>query len=554
MRLPLIGPAVSRDSVRRAFTLVEILVAVVLAGLVMLGLFAISRASTSSAGGVLTRTNTASLKQRLDARIGQVVRSAPQLGDLQFTSPSVFSYRKREASGAFVCAYNGSAITVALTAAEVAELAVGDSLMVRVGQATADTTDDAWKVAPITSVATAAACGRTTTLSVTLPAVAPATSAIGTGASVRVWSTRRYASTLISVDSGYALLETVNGANATRMFAPYASPTVFEYLDAMGAAAGSATATRLIRATVQPYAWRDGERVTLLRETFEWPVRVDDDPTMAGSMLPVLGATVAVQRCTDPMALNFGDTKAACSYPVVCTAPLSQSQTYSCLTEYGAGWSGTFTEQRDKGPAPGCVWGAWVEVSNGCNYVPPTCSAPLSQYQSITCLSRYGTGYSGTISQQSDKSAYPGCAWGGWYDTGNNCVFTPPTCSGPASQYQTIACSSGYTGTGTQQQRDQGAYPACAYGAWYTTSIDCTLAPPPPPPPPPVLVRTTQCYYWDWYDISGYGDFKPGRMPVTVTVWSDGQTFQSWGSTPDQWSLNTAIPGTWVGPAADCHW
>ncbi|MBW7932385.1 MAG: prepilin-type N-terminal cleavage/methylation domain-containing protein [Gemmatimonadaceae bacterium] len=546
MPSPLIAQAMWRASRRRGFTLIEILVAVAVAALVLLGLVALSRATTTASSGALTRTNTAALKQRLDARIGEIVRVAPQLGDLQFTSPTVLSYRKREATGAYVCAYNGSAVTVVLTAAEVSELAVGDSLMVRVGQATADTTDDAWKVAPLTSVATAAACGKTPTLSVTLPAPAPSSGSIGNGASVRFWSTRRYASTQISTDSGYALVETVNGAGAVRMFAPYAASTVFEYLDGTGAPAASAAATRLVRATVQPYAWRDGERVTLLRETFEWPVRVDDDPTMVGSMLPVLGATTAVARCTDPSALNFGDTRNACEYPTWCTAPTSETQTLSCLSTYGAGWSGNFAQQRDKNPWPDCSWGAWVTTSSSCVYTPPTCAAPTSETQTLACSSRYGASYLGNIYQQRDKSAYPGCVWGAWYDTGDDCYVA--SCPAPTSQTQTIACSSrygaGWTGSIWQQQ-DKSAYPTCSWGAWYDTGDNCALCGGLPASEQQTVacgapysgnktqqrdLNTGNCTYGGWYDIDTSGcvmAFTPCPYNGAISIDDPGCTSSS---------------------------
>ncbi|MBX9929195.1 MAG: hypothetical protein K2X99_09810 [Gemmatimonadaceae bacterium] len=124
----------------------------------------------------------------------------------------------------------------------------------------------------------------------------------------------------------------------------------------------------------------------------------------------------------------------------MCSAPLTESATYNCSAVYGAGYSGTLTEARDKGPAPGCAWGAWYRASSSCVYTPPVCAAPTSQSRTVGCDAVYGPGYSGTVWQQHDKSSYPGCSWGGWYETGNNCVYAPPCSPSTSSSTASYGC------------------------------------------------------------------------------------------------------------------
>jgi len=299
---------------------------------------------------------------------------------------------------------------------------------------------------------------------------------------VRFWSTRRFVSTRISSDSGYALIETINGAEPARMFGQYAAPEVFQYVDATGAPASSAAAVSLIRAAMQPYAWRDGERVTVLRETFEWKI-VSDEPSYVGKMVPIMGVAVPVVRCTDPADSNYGSMQDACTYGGSCTAPLSEMQSFSCDVVYGAGWTGTTTLQHDKGAYPGCAWSTWVDIGGGCGAPPPppSCSAPTTQTQSVACSTVYGSGYNGTVYQQQSKVA-PACDWGSWTTTGEDCVYVGGTCSG--SETRTDACPAGYSGGGIFSARDNtGTYPSCSWTAWYETGRDCTASPPPPPPP-----------------------------------------------------------------------
>mgnify|MGYP000585451825 CR=1 FL=1 len=86
-------------------------------------------------------------------------------------------------------------------------------------------------------------------------------------------------------------------------------------------------------------------------------------------------------------------------------------------------------------------------------------------------------------------------AYGAWMPNGDTCsgpVAPPP--SAPVITYvpenQTLACPTGYSGSGVVQTR-QVTYTdgvATAYSAWTTLSMDCNYVQPPPPPPPEPMV------------------------------------------------------------------
>jgi prepilin-type N-terminal cleavage/methylation domain-containing protein len=554
----------SRRNASPGFTLLEIAMAMAMVAILAMAVFGFTRGTFMTLESTNSRALTSSQRQIVDVRVGEVARIAPQYGDLIAAGGSALTFRKRHAISATACAYATGSLTVDLMAKEAANLVIGDSLMVRVGQNTADTTDDTWAFARLASVTTAAGCGRPTTLTATL-ASPPADAAIRSGASVRFWSTRSYAATQIATDSGYALIETVNGGSSTRLFSFFTSPNVFTYLDGTGAAAATPSAVRLVRATFNPYLWQNRARQVGLRENLEWAIRADDDPTLAGTVVITPGAATAQARCTTPGATNFGDTRNVCTFPAVCAAPLSQFTTTAC----GAGYSGSINYESDKGAAPGCAWGGWYAISNTCALLP--CS-PASTTYTTGC----GAGYTGSITWQQDAGAAPGCVFGGAYQIGNSCVVavvygctnpaatnynplatsdngsctlpcvlpSPNPSSTPSTSY--AACGAGYTGTQSQTCTTTTSWTcpgpssssSTACGGWDRSG--CVAS----PPPPPTVVSSFSCNLYLWEDLSGFGDFKIKVYRATQYLMSDGSHTSSGFAWYGGTLLNSALDGT----------
>ena len=481
---------------RRGFTIVELIMAMALLGLLLLAWGSFTRSTVASVESVNGRAVTSAQRQLLDTRVGEVSRVAPQLGDLPVVGAQTLSFRKRQAVTATVCAYTSPTVTIDLTAAEAGKLAVGDSLLVRVGRNTADTTDDYWAIARLANATPAAGCsGRPTTLSATFTSVIPSTTDIAIGASARFFSTRTYASTFVSSDSGYALVETVNGANPTRIFGYYAGQNIFTYLDQSGNPAVSAAAVRLVRATIIPYLFQSRSRQTALRENLEWGIRVDDTPSLAGTIVPIAGATTVQVRCTNPGATNYGDTRNACVFPLVCSAPLSQTQTVSCGAGYLAG--GTILQESDKGAFPGCAWGPWYNLSNTCVAIVLGCTNPGAQNYNAAANTNNGTCTYCTAPGPSPSTNTMACPAGNTGLESQSCTTTyacaqtwspsptPTTvcggwstascsCSAPLTQTQVLGCGGGYLAGGTiTQLSTKGAPTTCAWGGWVTTSNTC---------------------------------------------------------------------------------
>jgi prepilin-type N-terminal cleavage/methylation domain-containing protein len=534
----------SRRGTPRGFTLLEVAMAMAMVAILAMAVFGFTRGTFMTLESTTGRALTSSQRQVMDVRVGEVARIAPQYGDLTTASVSTLTFRKRHAISATACAYTSGSLTVDVMANEASNLAIGDSLMVRVGQNTADTTDDTWAYARLTNVTLAAGCGRPTTLTATL-ASPPADAAIRPGASVRFWSVRSYTATQIATDSGYALIETINGGSPTRLFSFFSSPNVFAYLDGTGAPAASASAVRLVRATFNPYLWQNRARQVGLRENLEWAIRADDDPVLAGTIVITPGVAVAQARCTTPGATNFGDTRNVCTFPAVCAAPLAQYTTTTCA----AGYSGTVTYESDKGAAPGCAWGGWYAISNTCALLP--CS-PTSTSFSTGC----GAGYTGAITWQQNAGPAPGCVPGAAYQVANSCVALVYGCTNPAatnynpvatadngscaycvapattatSSTNSAACGAGFTGTQSQTCTTTTSWtcpgPASssstACGGWDRSG--CTAA-------PPTWTYTQQsfcqnegvgvhCWNW-WYGIQTAGGITYPSVLVCADEYLD---------------------------------
>jgi len=470
--------------------MIELAVAMGLVAILAVGVVAFSRSVLYSAESVTGRAMTSAMRQVLDTRGGEVSRIAPQYGDLTIPGAATLSFRKRQAVSAAACAYSAGNLTIDLAAAEVANLAVGDSVMVRVGQSTADSTDDSWSLGRLTSVTPAAGCsGRPTTLTAAVtPAVANA--AIGVGATVRLWSTRTYTSALVSTDSGYALTETVNGANPTRLFAFYNSANVFTYFDAANATAATAAAVRKIHVAFTPYLFQARGRIPAMPENLEWAIRTDDNPVYAGTIPTVAVSGTVLPRCNTPGATNFGDKFNVCVFPVpgcmnatasnfnalatvdngtctpVCTAGLQTSSVTDCTQAGHPGtWTGTVTLSRTvytngsnfgacaapsawtvigdscvKPPVPGCMnataanYNPLATVDNGTCTPVCTSSAQTSSTTDCTQAGLPGT-WIGTVSLSrtiyTNSSNFGACAGPtAWSITGDSCIYVPVAISG----------------------------------------------------------------------------------------------------------------------------
>jgi len=156
-----------------------------------------------------------------------------------------------------------------------------------------------------------------------------------------------------------------------------------------------------------------------------------------------------------------------------CTASQSGSTLSAiCSDTGGSGCSGNPPNQI------GTVSGTYTFLVNDNAGNPGSCSIsynasclqPTTQTRTLSCSS----GYTGLITQQRTKSSAPACEWGVWATTSDTCVpVVVETCPEPTTETKTTSCSSGYTGSITQQ-RIKGSAPTCAWGNWAITSNTCT--------------------------------------------------------------------------------
>ncbi|MGI8547401.1 MAG: hypothetical protein ACR2M1_08695, partial [Gemmatimonadaceae bacterium] len=302
-------------------TLIEILIAVVILSVVVgvagkaTGMFAATVDASKD------RSDRAVARAALDSRIGEVSRTAPQLGDLTVVGASAMSFRKRQAPSAAVCSYTSPTLQISMTAAELGNIRPSDSVAVRDSRGTPDPSDDTWDIGVITSNAQTGVCDSRPTVAATLTP-APAAGAVSAGATVRVWSTRTYtvqAAPAFEVGSlsGSVLIETINGINPARAFGPFVTGPVFTYLDANGNSAASAAAIRLVRATFAPIAQRQREAVALRTEHMEWPIASSAVNVAAtpGDVPVVTGSANPTARCNTPGATNYGSMTDPCAFP-----------------------------------------------------------------------------------------------------------------------------------------------------------------------------------------------------------------------------------------------
>ncbi|HVT39622.1 MAG TPA: hypothetical protein VHE78_11295 [Gemmatimonadaceae bacterium] len=536
---------------RAAFTLIEIVFAILITVIILGGFMVFGRSSSSTIEATAVRALLLNMRQTLDSRMGEISRVEPTYGDITVASSSMLEFRKRRAISATACGYAGGVLSIDILAEERASVTVGDSLMVRVNAGSLDTTAGRWAVAPITSVTTSTGCNGKTILQASIPAPTPAANEIGAAAQVRIWSNRRYQVTKISTDSGFAMVETINGATPSRVFAYVSDSNVFQYYaDLAGTVAASSTPQiRLVRVTMQPYGRDRRERVLLSREQMEFPVGAAGTPMLGGTVITTPGTFTPLARCTTPGATNYGDTRNPCTFPVVCSSPLYEQQVYSC----GAGYSGELVYQRDKNPAPDCSWGGWYVASDSCQQI--VCSSPTSYSWQTACGAPYS---SGTITWQQDKDPAAGCAYGTAYQVANSCVMAVPGCTDPtATNYNPSAtvnngtCTYACTATVTQQTYDCSyiGHPdwtgsvtmqftnyspnGCAANTNEMLANTCTA-------PAPTIYRS--CSVWAMDDYSTfqivYAIGGPGGMYMVTSISGYWQV-QTW--------LYDANTGAWLG-------
>ena len=486
-----------RSSRPTGFTLIELLITLAALAIVMVGVAVFTRTSAAAAASTTQRAGLAVMEHNADARIGEIARIAPQYGDLVTASASALVFRKRMAINAVACSYVSPTVQIDLPATDLAGLTVGDSVAVYTSQGTLSTADDQWNFGLITSVTNTAQCGRPTTIAVTLGAP-PATGAISSQATVRIWATRSYAVQTLAGDTGSVLTETVNGAQAERVFGPFANTSVFSYYDGTGAPAASPAVVRLVRATFQPYGQQARAQVQLAPVVMEWPIAASQN-VRAGNVPNALGTVTAIPRCSTPGATNYGDLRNPCVFPV-------------------------------------CPWNPLIYANNPLCVPPPPCPAPTSQYTTGGC----GAGYTGSITYESDKGAPPGCAWGGWYQISSSCTAVVP-CTG--SQYQTLGCGVGYTGSITQEHDATGNQPSCGWTAWYTISNTC-VANTCTDPNANNYGQVGACTYTPCPGGASYGYQNSATCPTGVAFYTATATFASSGGAYAQVSCSAGAGWT----------
>ena len=285
---------------RRGFTLVELLIAVVVATILLLafGRFSLSLFGSNSVAH--DRASLALFRQRLDQRMGEIARIAPQYGDLATMASDRLAFRKRQAPSAAACGYGGGVLHVRLFPRELAALQPGDSLAVVRSNGTPDVHDDAWVIARLTTITQGPTCDGQPTIDVPL-AAAPPDGAIAPGATVRLWSTRSFSAEALAGEAAgtFAMVERVNGQSPATLYGPFQGNAVFTYLDAAGAVTADAAQVRRVRATFTPLVEQDRDLVAQAPDSLLWPVGGDTRVT-AGQVPVSVTQTVTYYTPTDP--------------------------------------------------------------------------------------------------------------------------------------------------------------------------------------------------------------------------------------------------------------
>lgn len=116
-----------------------------------------------------------------------------------------------------------------------------------------------------------------------------------------------------------------------------------------------------------------------------------------------------------------------------------------------------------------------------------------------------------------------------------------PSCSTPApsptvvtTEYRTVGCASGYTGSRDQERQKSVTSGVTSYSAWVTVVDACVpvSAPPPPPPAPPPLPPPPVCVASDVVSSSTpcSGGMTGGPVEVHDKVSCPGSTFSQYST------------------------
>lgn len=323
VRLTTTAPPTRRAPARArgGFTLIEALLGLVLLGLLLLAVAGGHRAFAGQADSLSDGARQAEQRQRVRARLGEVGRIAPQLGDLSAAYDTALAFRERIAPSASACASSGGTAWVRLAQREAARVVPGDSVALLTAAGT-------WTVAQVASAAASTPCASgavagTQTFAVALPAAAT----ISAGASALVWTTRRYSLAPDPATGGRQLVERINGGSPVVLYGPLSAGAMFGYYQADGSPAPGNGVVRLVRATLTPLVTVQRRLVASRAETYEFAIGADARTT-TGTQLAAGGALPPVFRCNDVNANNYGSYTDLCTYnpPAASVAAVSADQ------------------------------------------------------------------------------------------------------------------------------------------------------------------------------------------------------------------------------------
>ena len=478
---------------RTGMTLIEVLIAVLILSIVVGTVGKATGMFAATVDASKERSDRSVARAALDARVGEVSRTAPQLGDLTVVGATSLSFRKRQAPSAAVCSYSSPTLQVRLTTAELANIRSGDSVAVRNSRGTPDPSDDTWDLGVIANAAQSGVCDGAPTVAAGIVSP-PSNGTIIAGASVRVWSTRSFTiqaapAAEVGLLAGSVLTETINGGSPTRAYGPFVTGPVFTYLDASGNTAG------LVRATFAPIAQRQRQSVTLRPEHLEWPIgsAAINVATTAGDVPVVAGPSSSAPRCNTPGASNFGSLTDACAYPppiavanatpnpVTTGVPVNfdMSGSYdiggNAVTQYGWVIGGSSYSQPTLSLtfAPGNVcWTA--KVTNARNLTSTQQSGCVAVY-AVPTATATGTPNPVTVGQAVTLS----CAVDG---KGRSIGSYQWSIDGSGSSGATVSTTPSTAGNHTYQCRGQSDL-----GAWSAWSYPATYYAFPPPVAAPVV-------------------------------------------------------------------
>jgi len=243
---------------RRGFTLVELLIALVITGMVGVGL---TRLLTSSQRLATTQVETALQQAMMRQGNHLLVTEIQELGsdtsgvaDIIAMSDSTLDYRAYGVAG-LACQVSATEVRIRNDASLLGSTGISagrDSLLLFIEDSVETSRDDRWVALPITAVNTASSCGAASAIALSTTVLPTDLAEVKLDAMVRVYAPMRFG-VVAAGGRNYLGLQQLRpvGSAMQPLAGPVAGQGVrFTYMDSTGAVTANRTRVRIIRVAV----------------------------------------------------------------------------------------------------------------------------------------------------------------------------------------------------------------------------------------------------------------------------------------------------------------